>query len=110
MTTSRVPRIPERIRWTVERLDLAPTDHVLEIGCGPGHAVGLVAERLTTGTRITISGWAAKDPQARAFSGNTVTFADGTTMVFGSTVPGASDGWTCSDDPCPYKYPDVGAK
>ena len=67
-------------------------------------------ERLTVGTRITISGWAAKDPQARAFSGNTVTFADGTTMVFGSTVPGASDGWKCSDDPCPYKYPEVPAQ
>ena len=69
-------------------------------------------ERLTVGTRITISGWAAKDPQARAFSGNTVTFADGTTMVFGSTAPGAGDGWTCSqggrvlpETACPYTYP-----
>ena len=40
-------------------------------------------ERLKPGTTITISGWPAKDPQARAFSGSTVTFADGTTMVFG---------------------------
>ena len=68
-------------------------------------------ERLTVGTRIMISGWPAKDPQARAFSGNTVTFADGTTMVFGSTAP--SDGWKCSDGgrvlpetACPpYTYP-----
>ena len=44
---------------------------------------------------ITISGWPAKDPQARAFSGNTVTFANGTTMVFGSTTPGTSDSWQC---------------
>jgi len=43
---------------------------------------------------------------ARAFSGNTVTFADGTTMVFGSTTAGAFDSWSCPD-PCPYKYPDV---
>ena len=28
-------------------------------------------ERLTAGTKITISGWPAKDPQARAFSGST---------------------------------------
>ena len=65
-------------------------------------------ERLTVGTTITISGWSATDQQARAFSGNTVTFADGTTMVFGSTTVGAGKGWQCSSDPCPqYTYPDV---
>ena len=67
-------------------------------------------DRLQPGTTITISGWPAKDPQARAFSGNTVTFADGTNMVFGSTTP--SDGWKCSDrvlpeTTCPYTYPKV---
>jgi len=61
-------------------------------------------ERLTVGTRITISGWPAKDPQARAFSGREITFADGTTMLFGISTPG--DGWQCSG-PCSYKYPDV---
>ena len=66
-------------------------------------------DRLQPGTTITISGWPAKDPQARAFSGNTVTFVDGTNMVFGSTTP--SDGWKCSDPllpetACPpYTYP-----
>jgi hypothetical protein len=71
-------------------------------------------ERLTVGTRITISGWAAKDPQARAFSGGTITFADGTTMVFGSKTPGASDSWQCFEGgralpatACPYTYPKV---
>ena len=63
-------------------------------------------ERLKPGTTITISGWPAKDPQARAFSGNTVTFADGTTMVFGSTTPTSSDSWRCTSDPCAsYTYP-----
>ena len=63
-------------------------------------------ERLRPGTTITISGWPAKDPQARAFSAGTVTFADGTTMVFGSTMPTSSDGWRCASDPCPqYTYP-----
>jgi len=63
-------------------------------------------ERLKPGTRITISGWPAKDPQARAFSGSTVTFADGTTMVFGSTTPTSSDVWRCASGPCPrYVYP-----
>jgi hypothetical protein len=65
-------------------------------------------ERLKPGTIITISGWPAKDPQARAFSASTVTFADGTTMVFGSTSPTSSDGWRCNSDPCPqYTYPKV---
>ena len=60
-------------------------------------------EKLRTGTRITISGWAAKDPRARAFSGREVTFADGSTMLFGGTP---SETWRC-DSPCSYKYPEV---
>lgn len=63
-------------------------------------------ERLKVGTVITISGWPAKDPQARAFSASTVTFADGTTLVVGSTNPTTSDSWRCSSDPCPrFVYP-----
>jgi len=66
-------------------------------------------ERLKPGTTITISGWAAKDPQARAFSGREVTFADGTTMLFGILNPGTGeDRWKCLSDPCPqYTYPAV---
>ena len=62
-------------------------------------------ERLKPGMTVTVSGWPAKDPAARAFSGSTVRFADGTTMVFGSTTPTSSDGWKCSADPCPYTSP-----
>ena len=64
-------------------------------------------ERLKPGAAITISGWPAKDPQARAFTGGTVTFADGTTMLFGISAPGqGEDSWKCASDPCPqYKYP-----
>ena len=62
-------------------------------------------EKLRTGTRITISGWAAKDPTARAFSGREVTFADGSKMLFGTT-PGEGD-WRCNAEPCPYTYPEV---
>ena len=61
-------------------------------------------ERLQPGTRITISGWPAKDPNARAFSGRTVTFGDGSTLVFGST-PEESDQWSCGTAPCSYTYP-----
>jgi hypothetical protein len=64
-------------------------------------------ERLKVGTMITVSGWPAKDPNARAFFGREITFADGSKMGFGST-PENSDGWKCSSDPCPsYVYPDV---
>ena len=42
--------VPPRIAWAVEHLDLSPGAHVLEIGCGAGHALGLIGPRLTTGT------------------------------------------------------------
>jgi trans-aconitate methyltransferase len=45
-------RVPERLTWAVELLDIDPEDQVLEIGCGPGVAVALVCERLAGG-RIT---------------------------------------------------------
>ncbi len=62
-------------------------------------------ERLTAGTRITISGWPAKDSQARAFSGREVTFADGTKMPFGISTPEEGDRWNCLSPPCSYTYP-----
>jgi len=62
-------------------------------------------EKLQPGTRVTISGWAAKDPAARAFSGREVTFADGSKMVFGPT-PEEGDRWSCAPGPCSYNYPE----
>lgn len=44
--------VPARVRWAVDLLDPAPDAHVLEVGCGPGASVALIAERLTTG-RVT---------------------------------------------------------
>jgi hypothetical protein len=66
-------------------------------------------QRLQPGTRITISGWPAKDPTARVFSGREATFGDGSTMLLGST-PDESDRWRCSTDDCGYTYPDVRAQ
>ena len=65
-------------------------------------------EKLRPGTRVTLSGWPAKNPTARAFSGREVTFADGSKMLFGTT-PEEGDRWSCSSGPCPYTYPDPDA-
>lgn len=61
--------------------------------------------KLQVGTRITISGFPAKDPATRVFSGRQVTFQDGSSMIFGPT-PEEGDRWICPA-PCAYKYPDV---
>jgi hypothetical protein len=61
--------------------------------------------KLQAGTKVTISGWPAKDPKAFAFSGREITFADGSTMRFGPT-PEEGDRWSCIG-PCSYKYPAV---
>lgn len=44
----------ERNRWTVDQLDIQPTDHVLEIGFGPGLAIGHAARRATGGSVVGI--------------------------------------------------------
>ncbi|QYJ05542.1 class I SAM-dependent methyltransferase [Nocardioides panacisoli] len=38
--------IPARIRWAVDFIDVKSDDHVLEIGCGSGHAAELICRRL----------------------------------------------------------------
>lgn len=40
--------------WAVEMLAVAPSDHLLEIGCGRGAAVSLVCLRLATGKVLAI--------------------------------------------------------
>jgi len=60
-------QVPARITWAVELLDVGPDDRVLELGCGPGVAVALVAERLDGGciTAIDRSAVAIERASAR---------------------------------------------
>jgi SAM-dependent methyltransferase len=43
------PAVPERLAWARTLVDAQGPEHILEIGCGPGVALGLVAAALTTG-------------------------------------------------------------
>ncbi|MEU1590472.1 class I SAM-dependent methyltransferase [Micromonospora sp. NPDC005710] len=43
-----------RQRWAVQTMAVAPDDQLLEVGCGRGAAVSLVADRLTTGRIVAI--------------------------------------------------------
>lgn len=46
--------IPARIRWAVEFMDVQPSDHVLEIGCGPGAGAEAICSKLETGKLFAI--------------------------------------------------------
>ena len=43
-------RVPARLTWAVDVLDAQPSERILEIGCGRGVAVELLAEIVTTGS------------------------------------------------------------
>jgi SAM-dependent methyltransferase len=44
---------PERARWAVERMHLTTDSHVLEVGCGQGHAAELICELLNDAGGLT---------------------------------------------------------
>jgi SAM-dependent methyltransferase len=43
-----------RNRWAVRLLDIRPTDHVIELGCGPGVAIAAIATRATRGLVVGV--------------------------------------------------------
>jgi SAM-dependent methyltransferase len=59
-------RVPERVRWAVGLLDVGPSDHLLEIGCGPGHAIALICPQLSDGSITAIDRSPTMIERARA--------------------------------------------
>jgi len=47
-------KIADRFVWVVEMLEIAPSDRLLEIGCGSGVAVSLICDRLRSGRIVAI--------------------------------------------------------
>jgi SAM-dependent methyltransferase len=47
-------KVPERLAWAVETLEVRPAERLLEIGCGTGVAASLVCERLEGGSITAI--------------------------------------------------------
>jgi SAM-dependent methyltransferase len=43
-----------RNRWAVQLLEVQPTDHVIELGCGPGVALAALATRATRGLVVGV--------------------------------------------------------
>src|SRR5690349_1729942 len=43
-----------RNRWAVQLLDIAPTDRVIELGCGPGVAIAAIAARAVRGLVVGV--------------------------------------------------------
>lgn len=51
-TMAHRPSNRRRNLWMVDLLDIQPTDHVLELGCGPGIALAACAARATHGAVV----------------------------------------------------------
>jgi protein-L-isoaspartate O-methyltransferase len=46
--------VPRCVAWAIENVAVAPSDRLLEIGCGPGVAAALACKTLGTGTYVGV--------------------------------------------------------
>lgn len=76
---ARAGAVPERVLWAIEQLELGASDDVLEVGCGGGHAVPLLCERLRRG-RVTAIDRSAQQV-ARARERNAAWIASGRARI-----------------------------
>ncbi|WP_054310275.1 class I SAM-dependent methyltransferase [Mesorhizobium sp. 1M-11] len=60
--------IPERLAWTIDRLGIAGSETILEIGGGRGIAAALVLSKLTTGRLVGIDRSATAIAAARTLN------------------------------------------
>jgi len=72
--------VPKRYVWAVDILDVRPDDKILEIGCGYGHSISLICERLSTG-KLTAIERSEKMASAAAES-NTAFIEEGKAEIF----------------------------
>jgi SAM-dependent methyltransferase len=67
-----MPRVPERVRWAVAQLERWRDAPLLEVGCGTGQAVALVAERLRRGNITGIDRSATQVSRARTLNAESI--------------------------------------
>ena len=83
------PRVPERVRWAIDQLERWPDAQLLEVGCGSGQAVALVAERLRRGTVTGIDRSATQVSRAQTL--NAASIAAGRARVEHVALESASE-------------------
>jgi SAM-dependent methyltransferase len=87
------PSNRERNRWAVALLDLDDSDRVLEIGCGPGLALELVADRVSQGSVVGLdhsplmAAWARTRNDAQIRAGRLEVHCGGLESLRGISVP-----------------------
>lgn len=81
-----MPKVPERISWAVDRLELRGSETVLEIGSGRGVAAALVCDRLTTGRLVAIDRSDVAVAATAAHADNRVHIANSSLTVIASPL------------------------
>lgn len=107
-----------KVQWTdphvVIAVDVELTGGKTELWLIEGYAPGKLRQegwqndQLIEGTRITVSGWYARDSALKVFHGRQLIFENGSKRVFGAT-PEEEDHWVCRSGPstCPVWIPSI---